>query len=93
MVPEDDQQENAGPAPMPSFGDIAVGRTFNPSGNTNVETFKKEIAMFVDDLGKLPKPLGMTDAEAELYDNFVSTALSAALTAQMFSVKAATFKG
>jgi hypothetical protein len=48
----DNQNEAAAPV-VASFGDIAVGRSFNPSGNHNVETFKKEIAMFITDLGPL----------------------------------------
>jgi hypothetical protein len=92
MGPADDNQsESTGPAPTLSFGDIAVGRSFNPSGNTDVETFKKEIAMFLDSFAQLKPPVGMTDAESELYAVFVSTTVQAAITAQMFSVKAATF--
>lgn len=71
-----------------TFGERAVGLKFNPSGDSGVNTIKKNYAQIINDMNSLrsdPK----NDSEAiRLY----SIAITEAQTAQMWAVKAITWK-
>ena len=70
-----------------TFGERAVGLTFNPSGDNTVSILKRDIAAFIDHC----------DQEREATDNpeikrMYSVAITEAQTAQMWGVKAATWR-
>ncbi len=71
-----------------TFGEKAVGLTFNPSGNADVEDCKRLFAAVIDDMHELRNTT---------YDNEVkrmaSIAITEAQTAQMWAVKAITWRG
>lgn len=71
----------------PTFGQKAVGYSFNPSGNKFVDAFKKTIANFIDDCDN--KRQEATDPEVK---RMYSVAITEAQTAQMWAVKAATWQ-
>lgn len=77
---------------MPSeeltFGQKAVGLSFNPSGDTGVTTIKKNFAQIIDDLNSLRSDPGLSSEAKRLY----SIAITEAQTAQMWAVKAMTWK-
>ena len=70
-----------------TYGEKAVGLTFNPSGDTGVATIKKYYAQIIDDMNSLRS--GAEDAEAK---RLFSVAITEAQTAQMWAVKAITWK-
>lgn len=70
-----------------TFGEKAVGLTFNPSGDKFVEAFKKTIANFIDDCDN--KRQHTDDPEVK---RMFSVAITEAQTAQMWAVKAQTWK-
>ena len=70
-----------------SFGDQAVGRSFNPSGNLEVDNLKKKAALFIDDCHAIRS---RSDADPEV-KRMMSIAITEAQTAQMWAVKAATW--
>jgi len=82
------------PAPIPAdpvvpltYGEKAVGLSFNPSGDQNVTDAKKSYAAIIDQL----------DAARKLADNsevarMLSVAITEAQTSQMWAVKAITWK-
>lgn len=70
-----------------TFGEKAVGLTFNPSGDSAVITLKKYYAQIIDDLNSLRS--GVESAEAK---RLFSVAITEAQTAQMWAVKAITWK-
>jgi hypothetical protein len=69
-----------------SFGEKAVGLTFNPSGNEAVQAIKEQFATVIDTLN---------DQREEAMDGEVKRMLSVAITeaqtAQMWAVKAVTW--
>ena len=69
-----------------TFGEKAVGLSFNPSGDQDVETLKRLYASIIDMMDTLRKPL--TGEKARL----CSVAITEAQTAQMWAVKAVTFR-
>jgi len=77
-----------------TYGEKAVGLTFNPSGDKNVERVKKLYAEIIDMLegmrhggsGEAP-----TIASPERY-RLLSVAITEAQTAQMWAVKAITWR-
>lgn len=75
----------------PTFGEKAVGITFNPSDGTpvgdNVATIKKQCATVIDTLNNLRE--AATDGEAK---RMYSVAITELQTAQMWGVKAATWR-
>lgn len=71
-----------------TFGEKAVGLTFNPSGDTAVDTMKKGFAQIIDDLNSLRSAPGISPHAARLF----SVAITEAQGAQMWAVKAITFK-
>lgn len=69
-----------------SFGEKAVGLTFNPSGDKFVEAFKKTIARFIDDCDNKRQ-----ESDNPEVKRMYSVAITEAQTAQMWAVKAATW--
>ena len=70
-----------------TFGEKAVGLTFNPGGDTGVATVKKYYAQIIDDMNNLRS--GTEDVEAK---RLFSIAITEAQGAQMWAVKAITWK-
>lgn len=79
---------NTGVAPMRelTFGEKAVGITFNPGKNEQVESIKRHFAGTIDHLNDLRKDV--TGEKARL----LSVAITDAQSAQMFAVKAVTWQ-
>ena len=69
-----------------TYGEKAVGLTFNPSGNQDVEEIKVAYAKIIDGLNKL-----RIGASPEV-QRMASIAITEAQTAQMWAVKAVTWK-
>lgn len=72
----------------PTFGEKAVGLTFNPSGDDAVSKCKKIFADAIDQL----HTLRLNTSEAEV-GRMCSIAITEAQTAQMWAVKAITWRG
>lgn len=70
-----------------SFGEKAVGLTFNPSNSHEVDKCKKEFADIIDRMNYLREQT--TSAEVK---RMASVAITEAQTAQMWAVKAITWK-
>lgn len=70
-----------------TFGERAVGLTFNPSGDAYVHQMKEQAAKFIDSCHTLREEA--TDPEVK---RMYSIAITEAQTAQMFAVKAATWR-
>lgn len=71
-----------------SFGEKAVGLTFNPSGDALVNQLKEKAAAFIDQCHALRT--ANDDPEVK---RMASIAITEAQTAQMWAVKAATWRG
>jgi hypothetical protein len=69
-----------------SFGERAVGLTFNPSNLGVVDTLKRSIAEFIDHCNN-EKEMSTIAEVKRMY----SVAITEAQTAQMWAVKAATW--
>ena len=69
-----------------SFGEKAVGLSFNPSGNEDVQNLKELSAAFIDACNELREK--STDNEVKRQ---AAIAITEAQTAQMWAVKAATW--
>lgn len=70
-----------------TFGEKAVGVTFNPSGDSAVNTIKQMFAEVIDEMNKLR---GQTsDGEVK---RMLSVAITESQTAQMWAVKAITWR-
>jgi hypothetical protein len=70
-----------------SFGERAVGRTFNPGSNVEVDAIKLDFANIIDVLNDLRAEAD--DAEVK---RMLSLAITDAQTAQMWAVKAVTWQ-
>ena len=70
-----------------TFGEKAVGLTFNPSGNVHVEVIKQAYAGIIDSLHNL-----RTEAGPGEISRLASVAITETQTAQMWAVKAITWK-
>jgi hypothetical protein len=70
-----------------TFGERAVGLTFNPSGDARVAELKQLSAALIDACNALRE--GTKDPEVK---RLYSIAITEAQTAQMFAVKAATWR-
>ena len=70
-----------------TFGQKAVGLTFNPSGDPTVQKLKELYAEIIDICAEGRAQAGPSEA-GRLY----SVAITEAQTAQMWAVKAVTFK-
>jgi len=71
-----------------SFGEDAVGLSFNPSGNTEVYECKRQFADIIDTLHRLRERSNSQDVQRA-----ASVAITEAQTAQMWAVKAITMEG
>ena len=71
-----------------TFGEKAVGLTFNPSGDDAVAEAKRTCAKFIDQLHNL-----RCDTSDPEIMRMASLAITEAQTAQMWAVKAITWKG
>jgi len=69
-----------------TFGEKAVGLTFNPSGDEKVEIMKKSYACVIDNLDS------MKDEGRSEKNRLISIAITEAQAAQMWAVKALTWK-
>lgn len=70
-----------------SYGERAVGITFNPGGNPAVEDCKKRFAAIIDDMNNL-----RSATENPEVKRMCSVAITEAQTAQMWAVKAITWR-
>ncbi len=76
-----------------TYGEKAVGLTFNPSGDENVTAIKEEYANIIDLLnGQFPKEGTNVKAEEVERIKLLKFAIRQAQTAQMWAVKAITWK-
>jgi hypothetical protein len=82
MTPKDNPN-----ARLPTYGEKAVGVTFNPSGDAGVNELKNLFATVIDMLDGWRTSTAETDEQKRLY----SIAITHAQTAQMWAVKARTF--
>lgn len=73
-----------------TFGEKAVGLTFNPSNDTDVDTVKRQFAAVIDMLDELRRTAGAAN-RGEI-GRLASVAITEAQTAQMWAVKALTWK-
>lgn len=72
----------------PTFGEKAVGLTFNPGNNPRVDACKREFAAVIDRM----KDLRESSSDPEI-KRMASVAITEAQTAQMWAVKAITWQG
>lgn len=84
MVSEDNTIQ--GQALAQTYGEKAVGLTFNPSSNPTVITLKKNLVDFIDQCNS--NRASATDPEVK---RMYSVAITEAQTAQMWAVKASTW--
>lgn len=70
-----------------TYGERAVGLTFNPSNDVNVQRIKEQYAGIIDTLAGLRATTDDTEAK-RLY----SIAITEAQTSQMWAVKAVTWR-
>lgn len=70
-----------------TFGEKAVGVTFNPGGHPLVNAFKEKYAALIDDLSEARELTPNGEAKRML-----SIAITEAQTSQMWAVKAATWQ-
>lgn len=69
-----------------TFGEKACGVGFNPGGDSVVDTIKRDFAAIIDALHKMRGTMGPEQ------DRMLSIAITEAQTAQMWAVKAVTWK-
>lgn len=69
-----------------TYGEKAVGLTFNPSGDAKVEIIKKAYANIIDNLNS------MRDESRSEKNRLISIAITEAQSAQMWAVKSITWK-
>jgi len=70
-----------------TFGEMAVGLTFNPSGDQDVRLIKEQFAVVIDTMNNMR---GAT--ENNEIKRMFSVAITEAQTAQMWAVKAVTWR-
>ena len=73
--------------PAPTFGQKAVGYSFNPSNSDDVSEIKKKAAEYIDVLNTLRENAKNPEVIRQL-----SVAITEAQTSQMWAVKAVTWK-
>lgn len=78
--------ENKNGRPL-TYGEKAVGITFNPAGSEEVISAKRLYAAMIDDLDIL-----RSKSESQEQKRLCSIAITEAQTAQMWAVKALTWK-
>lgn len=70
-----------------TYGEKAVGLSFNPSGNVEVESVKQDFAHIIDHMDDLRSITKSSEVK-----RLASIAITEAQTAQMWAVKAITWK-
>jgi len=70
-----------------TYGEKAVGLTFNPSNDDDVHKCKRTFALIIDNLNKLRDSTKSSEVK-----RMASIAITEAQTAQMWAVKAITWK-
>ena len=70
-----------------TFGEKAVGLTFNPSGDAEVLAYKREIAAVIDRLHQLRTTSSLPEVK-----RMCSVAITELQSAQMWAVKAVTWR-
>ena len=73
--------------PQRTYGDKAVGLDFNPGGDRNVNWCKLHFAEIIDQMNTLRETTDSTEQK-----RLASVAITEAQTAQMWGVKALTWK-
>jgi len=71
----------------PTFGERAVGLSFNPSGDGDVAACKREFARVIDRMHALRETTDNPEVK-----RMASVAITEAQTAQMWAVKAITWR-
>lgn len=79
--------QNANAARELTFGEKAVGVTFNPGGHPLVNAFKLKYAEIIDELNEARELSTNPEVKRQL-----SVAITEAQTSQMWAVKAATWQ-
>jgi hypothetical protein len=74
-----------------TFGEKAVGLTFNPSNDPNVDKIKTQFTAVIDTLDNL-RGGGGNESPGPDAARMLSIAITEAQTAQMWAVKAVTWK-
>jgi hypothetical protein len=74
-----------------TFGEKAVGLTFNPSNNNNVQKIKELYAEIIDILHEIERPASDNISSNDI-NRLVDIAITQAQTAQMWAVKVITLK-
>jgi hypothetical protein len=69
-----------------TYGEKAVGLTFNPSNDTNVQKVKELYAQIIDLVHEMKTP------EQSEKNRLLSVSITEAQTAQMWAVKAITYQ-
>ncbi|MBZ5653191.1 MAG: hypothetical protein LAO18_22225 [Acidobacteriia bacterium] len=75
-----------------TFGEKAVGLSFNPSGMSDVDKLKKLYANIIDHMNDFRKGYIARGDSPEMV-RLYSIAITEAQTAQMWAVKAVTWRG
>lgn len=71
-----------------TYGEKSVGLTFNPSGDPMVQEFKESFAAIIDNLSKISIDAAHNPERLRLFIE----AINKAIDAQMWAVKATTYK-
>jgi hypothetical protein len=77
---------------VPTFGEKAVGLAFNPSGDPTVQKLKELYAQIIDVCNEGRGPQSAADSVSAERARLFSIAITEAQGAQMWAVKAATWK-
>lgn len=72
-----------------SYGEKAVGLTFNPSNDTGVQSIKEKFAAIIDELNAIRPPY---DGKPNEKSRMIAIAITEAQSAQMWAVKAITWR-
>jgi hypothetical protein len=75
-----------------TYGEKAVGLTFNPSNDPNVQRIKEQFAAVIDTLSELRGDKPNTESPGPDAARMLSVAITEAQTAQMWAVKAVTWR-
>lgn len=78
-----------------TIGERLAGVSFNPSSLTAVDVVKRSFAKIIDDLDDMRAPIlnkAPTDDEDDLQLTMINRAINECVTAQMWAVKAITWR-
>jgi len=91
MVSDEEMKERSEAKDGMTYGQKAVGLTFNPSGDKNVQKVKELYAEIIDLCKDLQTPRSDNESSNER-SRILAVAITQAQTAQMWAVKGITFK-